>query len=152
MLKNDRGVTLAILVTTIIVIIILAGTTITASDMIITSTKAKTVVTNMYLVSRKAESMYEEYQFNGTSEPYTGTKISDTTSLNSYFKDSYSQPTDSKWYSWDKSVLTSLGFDDEMLSDDAQFIVNYVDGQVIYTKGVKDTDGSTKYTLTDLTE
>ncbi len=145
MLKNNKGVTLTILVITIIVIIILAGTVITASNLIITSTKAKTVVTNMYLVQSKAEALNEEYEFNNIdTSNYIGKPISD---LNSY---GIAVNAGDKWFVWDETTLVNLGFDNNMLSNGGEFIVNYKTGEVIYTKGVKDNDGVVKYTLTDL--
>lgn len=147
MLKNNKGVTLSILVITIIVTIILAGTVITASNLIITSTKAKTVVTNMYLIQGKAEALNEEYEFNNIDiSNYAGKVVSD---LNGY---GVMANAGDKWFEWDEATLIDLGFDKNMLSNGGEFIVNYTTGEVIYTKGVKDNDGIVKYTLTDLTK
>lgn len=117
MLKNNKGVTLTILVITIIVIIILAGTVITASNLIITSTKAKTVVTNMYLVQSKAEALNEEYEFNNIdTSNYIGKPISD---LNSY---GIAVNAGDKWFVWDETTLVNLGFDNNMLSNGGEFM------------------------------
>lgn len=143
MLKNNKGVTLTVLVVTIIVIIILAGVTISSSDSLIKNTKVKNMVTNMYLIQAKAEALYEEYQFNGTETGYIGEQVTD---LNTY-----NVVDNGKWYKWDKNTIKDLGFDENMLSSGGDFIVNYATGEVIYTKGLKDDDGNVKYTLTDLT-
>ena len=71
MLKNNKGVTLTVLVVTIIVIIILAGVTISSSDSLIKNTKVKNMkwrifsiykipVTNDYLYANFADR--NEYQ------------------------------------------------------------------------------------------
>lgn len=145
MLKNNKGVTLTVLVVTIIVIIILAGVTISSSDSLIKNTKVKNMVTNMYLIQAKAEALYEEYQFNGTTT-YVGTPTTDVTSYGE------SAGSEDKWYIWDQTTITQLGFDENMLSSGGDFIVNYATGEVIYTKGLKDDDGNIKYTLSKLTE
>lgn len=145
MLKNNKGVTLTVLVVTIIVIIILAGVTISSSDSLIKNTKVKNMVTNMYLIQAKAEALYEEYQFNGTETVLRGEHVTGA-DLNIY-----NVVDNGKWYKWDKTTITQLGFDENMLSSGGDFIVNYATGEVIYTKGLKDDDGNVKYTLTDLT-
>lgn len=147
MLKNNKGVTLTVLVVTIIVIIILAGVTISSSDSLIKNTKVKNMVTNMYLIQAKAEALYEEYQFNNTDTTnYVGTATTDVTSYGE------SAGPEDKWYIWTQNTIKDLGFDENMLSSGGDFIVNYATGEVIYTKGLKDDDGNVKYTLTDLTK
>lgn len=147
MLKNNKGVTLTVLVVTIIVIIILAGVTISSSDSLIKNTKVKNMVTNMYLIQAKAEALYEEYQFNNTdTDNYVGSPTADVTSYGE------SAGAEDKWYIWDQTTITQLGFDENMLSSGGDFIVNYATGEVIYTKGLKDDDGNVKYTLSKLTE
>lgn len=143
MLKNNKGVTLIMLVITIIVIVILGATTITASDALLKEIKAKNVTTNMILIKAKAEALYEEYSFNGIDESdYVGMKVTDVSK--------YGAENIGKWYRWAKSDLTDLGFDENMLKDGGDFIVNYETGEVIYTLGIKDTTGTKKYTLTEL--
>lgn len=154
MLKNNKGVTLTVLVVTIIVIIILAGVTIASSDSLIKNTKVKNMVTNMYLIQAKAEALYEEYQFNGTMK-YNNTTINGYVGVVANSNDLSScgvtAIASDKWYKWDKNTIKDLGFDENMLSSGGDFIVNYATGEVIYTKGLKDDDGNVKYTLTDLT-
>ena len=143
MLKNDKGVTLAMLIVTIIVIIILSITTISASEMLLKNTKIRNTTTNMILVKGKVEALYEEYSFNDTLEKdYVGTKVNDVSM--------YGVDNAGKWYKWDKENLTYLGFDEGMLIDGAEYIVNYETGEVIYTLGVKDETGKIKYTLKEL--
>lgn len=146
MLKNNKGITLSVLVVTIIVIFILAGTTITASDMLINSVKVKNTVTNMYLIQGKVESLNEEYEFNNVElSNYAGTPISDVSEYG------VTVNTGDKWFIWNSNTIVDLGFDDNMLSSGGEFIVNYATGEVIYTEGVKD-NGVIKYTLTELTK
>lgn len=152
MLKNNHAVTLSSLVVTIIVILILAGVTITTSDFLIIDTKSKAIVSNMYLIKGKAEAIYEEYEF---SEDITlpGTQVSVFT-LYSYGVSASENEEDAKvdnvWYKWDKTTLAELGFDPEMLSGTAEYIVNYETGEVIYTAGIKDIKGNIKYKLTEV--
>ena len=63
MLKNDKGITLIILVVTIIVLLIIAGVTITAGTESIKQAKLETLRTNMLLIKAKAKEYCEEANF-----------------------------------------------------------------------------------------
>lgn len=154
MIKNNRGVTMSILVVTIIVIMILAGVTITTSNFLIRNTKAKAVISNMYLVKAKAESLYEEYEFSGdtlpTEDDFLGKRVT-VSSLRMYNVESSGNiEEDNTWYIWTETTVQNNGLDTEMLSDGAEYIVNYATGEVIYTTGVKDNLGAVNYKLTDM--
>lgn len=156
MIKNNRGVTLSVLVVTIIVIMILAGVTITTSDLLIKDTKAKSVVSNMYLVKGKAETLYEDYQFSTAgvlpdSSATLGQKV-DVSTLTTYGVTSTGDTeVDSTWYRWGKSVLEANGLEPGMLGGTSEFIVNYATGDVIYTAGIRDDSGTVKYKLSQFT-
>ena len=144
MLKNNKAVTLVALVITIVVILILGGATITTSDMLIRDTKKKTIITNMYLVKGEVEAIYDEYQFSGDTTVLEGQKVENLLAYG------ITVNSDDLWFMWGETVLTKLGFDKEMLASGGKYIVNYLTGEVLYTKGFREMDGSVKYTLTDL--
>ena len=162
MIKNNKGVTLSALVITIIVILILSGITITTSNSLIKDTKAKNVLSNMYLVKGKLETIYEDYQFSdqesvltsaGTNTPGIATKVNNISTLSQYGVTSdglgESDTTDKYWYEWDGEAITALGFDENMLpNSSAKYIVNYVTGEIIYTPGIKNNSGEIIYTYT----
>jgi Tfp pilus assembly protein PilE len=151
MLKNNKGVTLTMLVITIIVILILASTTITASTLLIRDTKAKTLASNMILLQGKVEELYEKYDFMGDESILVGEKY--TNSLSSYgiTEEDYTEADDVNfWYSLDEDNLTNLGFDKDMLDNGAKYIVNYKTSEVIYTLGVEVESGNRKYKLSDI--
>ena len=84
-LKKDSGVTLSILVITIIVVMILASVTIATSDLLIKDTKEKAMISNMYIVKGKAETFYDNYKFSEINlNSLPGEHLSDS-SLNNYF-------------------------------------------------------------------
>ena len=157
MLKNNHGVTLSILVVTIIVIFIIGGITISATSSLLIDTKAKNALSNMYLIKGKMETIYEEHQFSGKDLIYAGTnnenvstKVNDISTLSQYGISS-DGTTDNYWYIWDRDTLEALGFDRSMLQkEDSKYIVNYISGEVIYTKGVKSDSGEKLYTFTDI--
>ena len=162
MLKNNHGVTLSALVITIIVIFIIGGITISATNTLLVDTKAKNALSNMYLIKGKMETIYEEHQFSGKDLKFAGTndenistKVNDISTLSQYgiSSDGLSseETTDNYWYIWDRNTLETLGFDRSMLQkEDSKYIVNYISGEVIYTKGVKSDSGEKLYTFTDI--
>lgn len=163
MLKNNKGVTLALLIITIIVILILASITISASDSVLTRTRLQTAVANMKIIQAKAESMYEEYSFNATpEEDYIGKEVTDVGYLNMY---GVAILPDDKWRVWDREILAELGFDADMLKEvkdedletpieqrKERYIVNYVTGEVIFTTGVEDENDERVYTVNQITD
>lgn len=156
MLKNNRGITLTLLIVTVIVILILASIAINSSYTVLTRTRLQNAATNMKLIQTKVESMNEEYEFNNTSSgEYIGTPVVDPSYLNSY---GVIILPDDKWYIWDRDILASLGFDKDMLKevepeqkDKEKYIVNYSTGEVIFTTGVKDENDERLYTVNQIT-
>ena len=151
MLKNNRGVTLSILVVTIVVIMILASVTVTTSDLLIKDTKSKSIISNMYLVKGKIEAVYDDYAFNtptNAGDILKGTPVS-SSSVSQYYTSPATPPTN-YWYKIEASDLPNLGMDRSMLSGTAFYYVNYETGEVIYSNGVKDSTGNVKYKLSDI--
>lgn len=158
MLKNQNGVTVAALVVTIIVLGILASVTISVTTDLMTDSKVKTYITNMLLVQGKAESLYEKYEFEGTSDnpdadignEYMGTKT-DLNSLETFKKYLDGTNNDKYWYKWTQNTLSNNGLDPEMLTSGSEYyLVNYESGEVIYSKGFKGEGSTTYYTLTEM--
>lgn len=162
MLKNNKGVTLILLIITVIVILILASLTIGSTDTLLTRTRLQTAATNMKLIQAKVESMNEEYEFNATPlEQYVGIKVEDDSYLNIY---GVTLLPDDKWYVWDREILASLGFDSDMLKEvkpdqitspkekeREKYVVNYSTGEVIFTTGVEDENNARVYTIKQIT-
>lgn len=155
MIKNQRGVTLSALVITIIVLVILAGVTIGATTDLMSDSKVKTYITNMLLVQAKAESLYEKYQFEGTDlgagNEYMGTK-ENIANMEKY-NISSDGTTDDYWYKWTQTTLSKNGLDPEMLETSSEnFFVNYESGEVVYSNGFVDKNGTRYFSLSEMLE
>ena len=155
MIKNQKGVTLSALVITIIVLVILAGVTIGATTDLMSDSKVKTYITNMLLVQAKAESLYEKYQFEGTDlgagNEYMGTK-EDIANMEKY-NISSDGTTDDYWYKWTQTTLSKNGLDPEMLETSSEsFFVNYERGEVVYSNGFVDKNGTRYFSLSEMLE
>ena len=150
MLKNNKGVTLTILVISIIVMIIIFGITLSSADDLLRNSEKNRLKTNMYLIQSKAATLLEDYLFDGTDNLGT-TNASDTQiSGVGWIKD------DNRYIyrEWDKTTLENYGIDTENFSSTEKFIIQYdkVDNEVdvASTSGFRDEDDTVKYTLSSL--
>ncbi len=153
MKKNQNGVTMAILVVTIIVFTILLSVTMNVSTKLLTDTKIKSYVAEMLLVQARVKSMAETLEFEGAIDPSSGAldtykigvigltgKTGDRINLPSTYFDQVSDegktnPGLNFWYRWNNNTLLANGFDSDMLTDGAYYFVNFKTGEVVNSKG-----------------
>ena len=150
MLKNNKGVTITMLAITVVVILIITGVTISTSDLLIRDTKSKSNISNMYLIRAKTETIYDDYLFSEDSNVLIGSKVNVSTLADySITQEETTGNAKEFWYEIDYLDLPSLGMDENVLSNGGKFIVNYETGEVIYTNGIEDNDGTIKYKLSE---
>lgn len=163
MLKNNKGITLSILVITIIVILILSSIAITSADSVLTHVRIQNLTTNMLLLRSKIESLNDEYEFNETSpENYVGIEVAGEENKNNLNGYGITIHPDDKWYILNRDDLKEIGLEEDMLKDveekegvvkeqqPERFIVNYSSGEIIYTTGMSDENNEKVYTLSQL--
>ena len=139
-IKNKKGVTLTILVITIIVMMILTSITITTGTELLRNSQKNKMKTMLYMVRSRAEILLEEYLFNNDGKELNniskddiekdlaGTYITDVNDLKKvgYDIDLGIPDKDKKIYcSWDESVLKSQGIDTKNLAQGDTIIVEY---------------------------
>jgi Tfp pilus assembly protein PilE len=147
MRRNVKGVTLTVLVITIIVILILAGVTFNTTTDLLYDSKLKTNITNLRLVQMQAENLYEKYSFDG--DTMDTTTMGEKAQASDLSKCNISTSED--WYKWTKDTLANNGLDTEMLSSDTGFfLVNYDTNEVAISKGYTAKSGTKYYTLSDM--
>lgn len=151
---SNKGITLVSLVITIIVMLILAGVTITVGYSIVEKANLENLKTNMLLIQAKAKTSLEEYHFSKDETNLIGTKISDA-DKNIIIKLNNTIGTDviDNWYYLQDTDLEQMSLSNIKLPKNEYYLVKYdeenLDVEVLYTKGY--TKGNqTKYTLTDL--
>ena len=151
---NNKGITLVTLVITIIVMLILAGVTITVGYNIVEKANLENLKTNMLLIQAKTKTVLEEYHFAKHETNLIGTKVSDS-DKNIITKLNNAIGTDviDNWYYLQNTDLEQMSLSNIKLPKNEYYLVRYdeesLDVEVLYTKGY--TKGNqTKYTLTDL--
>ena len=149
MLKNKKGMTLTALIITLFVIIIIVGITISSSTDIIKNSSKSSIQTNLYLIKARAETLLEDYLFDGTDNLGTEASSSQISSVG-FTKDSEQYI----YRVWDNSKLEEEGISTENVAEAEVFIVQYdivndsVD--VASTIGYEDEDGNEIYILSEL--
>ena len=153
MKKNINGVTLVILVVTIIILFIISGITLYSGTSLISKAKLRTLNTNMLLIQAKINIIAERVNFDKENNSYVGTniEISEITNLinNGILLNSENDSINNSYYYLTKEDLNSMGLEN-IAEKDNLYIVNYVTEEVIYKDGYKDDNGNTYYRLSQI--
>ena len=162
MVKNEKGVTLLILVITIIIIFILMGVSVNTGYTTLINARTGRVISNLNLIKIKVESIYDDYQFSENEELLVGANdrkysLDDIIFENSQLAEIENEipnydsiATEKKWYEWNESILKLQGLDTKILKDDGKIFVNYEDSEIIYTKGATMNNRDYYYTLSGI--
>ena len=134
MFKKENGVTMVMLVVMIIVMLILAGIIVYEGTSTIKSAKNQSIYTNMLLIQAKARTIQDKVDFGEAT--YIGTKI-----------DEDKKTTSEDSYELSQEDLYTIGVE---VSGNNEYIVDYDNDEVYYTKGIKDADDNLHYSLTDI--
>lgn len=138
MFKKENGVTMVMLVVMIIVMLILAGIIVYEGTSTIKSAKNQSIYTNMLLIQAKARTIQDKVDFGEAT--YVGTKIDEDkkTKYGIIGEDSYELSQED---------LYAMGVE---VSGNNEYIVDYDNDEVYYTKGIKDAEDNLHYSLTDI--
>ena len=156
-LKKESGITIIILVVTVIVLTILATITIQEVGGIVNQIDRENVSTNLLLIQAKAKVLKEKANFNNDEAILKGQKVSeivDNEVVEELKAKGVLDTADENYnsnYLLDKQAIEELEIGIDKISDDDFYIVNYATEDVIYSKGYKHTDGETYYTLSAIT-
>ena len=159
-IKDNKGITLIILVITIIVLLIIAGVTINAGTESIKRAKLETLRTNMLLIKSKGKEYCEEANFkSGTNnEVAKGVEyLSNEKKLPS--ADAGELPVSGQTYEYiaklETETLKNIGLNEVANSENAgTFYIGFnITGnqiEVYNSNGYKSTNGTTYYKLSDI--
>ena len=130
---------MVMLIIMIIVMLIVAGIVVYEGTSTIKSAKKQSIYTNMLLIQAKARTIKDKVDF-GEDAQVVG-KI-----INEEQKSKYGIESDDS-YELSQEDLYEMGVE---VSGDNEYIVDYDNDEVYYTKGIKDADGNWHYSLTDI--
>lgn len=161
MVKNEKGVTMLILVITIIVLFILMGVSVNTGYSTLKNIRVGRIIANLDLIKIKVEAIYENYQFTGDEDflisadnkKYNLLEISNQNPMYGVREeiDDYRNIASlNNWYEWDKNILKSQGLDTKILDNGGKIFVNYEMSEIIYTKGATMDNDKFYYTLSGI--
>ena len=142
-MKKENGITLVMLIITIIIMLILTGITFYTGSNLLKKTRLQTIMTNMLLIEAKAQTIKDRVEFTKNEGELYGTLVEEPND-----SEIASGVTEGKWYKWDQNTfnLTGLtGIDSDMV-----YYVNYETMEVIYRDGYTYSDGNIYYKLSDI--
>lgn len=134
-LKNNKGVTLVILVITIVIIVIISAVTIKISFDLVDKAEFENVKTNLLLIQSKCKIKAEQKAIGDIEESdLYGTKQESGNEYNG-------------WYLLSQDDLNNIGIED---ADEVEkYYVNYDNDDVAYGIGIQK-DGKTYYKLSEI--
>ena len=159
MIRNNKGITLIALVVTIVVLLILAGITISGSKEGVGQSQDNTLLSDLNMVQHAVIERYNKYKITKDTSLLLGTKVStsnvDVTGLSETiawkvidFED-VDNP-EREYYRLNASNLQELGLSSQS-SDSVSYIVNYYTGEVYNETNKKTKDNQVLY-LTSVTQ
>ncbi len=151
MLRNEKGVTMAMLIITVIVMVVVASIAMTAGSNLRKKTELADRVSQMQLIQAKAEEIYNEHLYKGSK------LLGQEVTLNEG-----DEIRNEKWYKLSSEDMKSMGIDFTP-TDEYYYCVKYdlteenseegVDKEdidpidVYYSGGYESTNGNMYYTL-----
>ncbi len=150
---NNKGITMVTLVITIVIMLILAGVTITGAYSLIKKAQLENLKTNMLLIQAKTKTAMEEYNFSKDESKLIGSQIQeiDTDKIAKLQKAGENYSND--WYCLNQEELNNMNLSDVKLPENEYFFVKYnkedLTVEILYTQGFEE-NNKIKYTLTQL--
>ena len=150
---NNKGITMVTLVITIVIMLILAGVTITGAYSLIKKAQLENLKTNMLLIQAKTKTALEEYNFSKDESKLIGSQIQeiDTDKIAKLQKAGENYSND--WYCLKQEELNNMNLSDVKLPENEYFFVKYnkedLTVEILYTQGFEE-NNKIKYTLTQL--
>ncbi len=140
MYKNEKGISMIMLVIMVIVMLILAGIIIYGGTSAISSAKKQSIYTNMLLIQAKARTINDKVSFGEAQ--YIGTQLTNSEEIKKLGIDEQATV-----YKLTQEDLYAMELE---VTGDNDYVVDYKNDEVYYIKGIKDKDGNLNYRLTDI--
>jgi len=148
-MRKENGVTLTILIITVIIMAIIATASIYTGMKIVNMAKFQTLNTNLLLIQAKVQIISEKAAFEGDDDSLVGTKIDASTRT---FWQGKGVDVSERTYMIKQDDLNSMGLNNIEATDEIYYIVDYDDNEIIYVPGYKHGEGLISYTLTAISE
>lgn len=146
--KKERGITLTMLVITIVILAIIVSITVYVGSNMIEKTNLQNLNTNMLLIQAKVKTIGEDSKFNKNEATLKGQKVSQVTQNQKIEELVNSQIIDTPdtYYLLSQEDLNTMGL--EKIQIEEGYVVNYETAEIIYVKGFE-ANKTTYYKLSE---
>ena len=152
-IKQNKGITLVMLVITVVILIILATVSINIGTSMIKKVNVENIRTNMLLIQAQVKTIHEKHHFDEENNPLKGEEVTLTEDdIAKYQVETQSEDgqTEYQFYKLSVDDLNSMNLNSIKINEGDEYIVNYDTQEIIYTKGVEGEEGKIYYTLTQM--
>ena len=147
--KSNRGITIIMLIVTIIIMLMLATVTIQFGAGEVERTKLEDLKTTMLLIKGRSKIVVDKESFG---EDYDNTgmiKLADASGYNtSNLQNKFNDIDTSNLYIWEQTAMDNNNIQVTITNTDF-FVIDYVSGEVYYSLGCT-YEGNTYYSLTEM--
>lgn len=152
--SNNRGITLVILIITIIIVFIISGILVYTGIDLFEKSEQRKQISKLTLIQTKVKSMGEENLFDG--KELVGKKLIDIKTSNQEEYNSIKTRANSElineeydqFYYIDSENLEDMGLKSV---EEGEYLVNYRTGEIVILDGIK-IEGDTLFTLSEVVE
>lgn len=142
-MKNNKGITMVSLIITVIILVILAGTTTYMADRITRQVKVENAKTNMLLIQAHIKTIAEKHSFDEENNALKGT-------LETIDTEKYGVDASKDYYLLSEQDLIDMNLGSVEYNDG--YYVCYDTEEIIFIRGVKNSQGKVLYSLTQMKE
>lgn len=151
-IKNNKGITMISLVIVILIMLLLASVTAYEANELVAIARVQSVTTDLLLIQAKVRIINEKIVFESDEdkklELYVGTKLDPEDNILVTMIEKSIVTDNNSYYVLSKEDLVNMGLDS--LNPEDGYVVNYETEEVIYVKGVKNTEGKYLYKLSEM--
>lgn len=157
-IKNNKGITMISLVIVILIMLLLASVTAYEANELVAIARVQSVTTDLLLIQAKVRIINEKIVFESDEdkklELYVGTKLIEGDNVLETMREKSIVTDDdirnNSYYVLLKEDLLNMGWNESEVADDEKYVVDYNNEEVIYVKGVKNTEGKYLYKLSEM--
>lgn len=155
-IKNNKGITMISLAIIVLLMILLASVTAYEANGLVSVARVQSVTTDLLLIQAQVRIINEKIVFESDedkkSQLYVGTKLIESNNVLETMRDrsilTANDISNNSYYVLSKDDLVNMGLDS--LNYEDGYVVNYETEEVIYVKGVKNTEGKYLYKLSEM--
>ncbi len=149
-MKSKKGITLIALTIIVLLLVILASTSIYFGFRTLYKTQNFRIYSNLSLLYAKIEDISEKHSFNPQSAELIGYEL--TAEMKTMLTNQGINPNTGSWKFLTEVSLAEMNLPANIKEEETNLIVNYETLEIFYTKGYRKIDGTYTYKYSEMKE